>query len=44
MGMLVGKAEGTANNAVRMPSTAKGLYIVKVIAGNKKTTKSILVK
>lgn len=43
-GMLVGKAEGTANNAVRMPSTAKGLYIVKVIAGNKKTTKSILVK
>lgn len=43
-GMLVGKAEGTANNAVRMPSTAKGLYIVKVIADNKKTTKSILVK
>lgn len=43
-GMLVGKAEGTANNAVCMPSTAKGLYIVKVIAGNKKTTKSILVK
>lgn len=43
-GMLVGKAEGTANNAVRMPSTAKGLYIVKVIAGNKKITKSILVK
>ena len=43
-GMLVGKANGTANSAVRIPSTAKGLYIVKVVMGNQKITKSILVK
>ncbi|ATV54991.1 secretion protein [Prevotella intermedia] len=43
-GMLVGKANGTANSAVRIPSTAKGLYIVKVVMGNQKITKSVLVK
>ena len=43
-GMLVGKANGTANSVVRIPSTAKGLYIVKVVMGNQKITKSVLVK
>ena len=43
-GMLVGKANGAANSAVRIPSTAKGLYIVKVVMGNQKITKSVLVK
>lgn len=43
-GMLVGKANGIANSAVRIPSTAKGLYIVKVVMGNQKITKSVLVK
>ena len=43
-GMLVGKANGTANSAIRIPSTAKGLYIVKVVMGNQKITKSVLVK
>ena len=43
-GMLVGKATATANNAVRIPSTSKGLYVVKVVMGNQKITKSVLVK
>ncbi|WP_232220142.1 DUF4465 domain-containing protein [Prevotella falsenii] len=43
-GMLVGKENGTANSSVRIPSTAKGLYIVKVVMGNQKITKSVLVK
>ena len=43
-GMLISKAEGIAGNAVRMPNTGKGLYVVKVVMGNQKITKSVLVK
>ena len=43
-GMLISKAEGIAGNAVRMPNTSKGLYVVKVVMGNQKVTKSVLVK
>ena len=43
-GMLISKAEGIAGNAVRMPNTSKGLYVVKVVMGNQKVIKSVLVK
>jgi hypothetical protein len=43
-GMLISKAEGIAGNAVRMPNTGKGLYVVKVVMGNQKVIKSVLVK
>ena len=43
-GMLISKVNGTAGNAVRMPNTGKGLYVVKVVMGNQKITKSVLVK
>ena len=43
-GMLISKAEGIAGNAVRMPNTGKGLYVVKVVMGNQKITKSVLLK